>query len=295
LRKVTSTAEHEERVTGDSQAELAKRVAVAVSCRDADYIPKVPDAGKVILTAQGERVQIMHNGVQVLVDAYYGPFHTDIIAALRGHHEPQEERVFHEVLQRIKSPGVMIELGSYWSYYSLWFQAAVAGAINYMVEPVEEHLQIGSRNFQINQRSGHFRKALVGSADRDDTVPETITVDRLIEDERLGRIDVLHSDIQGHEHAMLQGAQKAFVDRRIRFVFLSTHGGRVHSRCLGFLRVHRYHIIAEHTPFESYTVDGLIAAAADGEIGKVKISRRCTAVADLLRSILCRWFARFVH
>jgi hypothetical protein len=57
-------------------------------CADADYIPKVPDAGKVRVDEQGNRVQVMHNGLLVGADGYYGDFVTQIIERMKEHHEP---------------------------------------------------------------------------------------------------------------------------------------------------------------------------------------------------------------
>ena len=72
------------------------RANMTVSCRDCDLIPKVADAGQVI-SFEGKPVQIMHNGVRVVAGGYYGDWMMGIIERLRGHHEPQEEVVFHEV------------------------------------------------------------------------------------------------------------------------------------------------------------------------------------------------------
>ena len=52
---------------------------------------------------------------------------TNIIEILKGHHEPQEEFAFFQVLEQLRrnpSPWGnprMIELGSFWAYYSMWF------------------------------------------------------------------------------------------------------------------------------------------------------------------------------
>ncbi len=96
---------------------------LTVSCSDSDAIPKVERAGEVF-EVDGRRVQMMHNGVLVDEGCYYGDWMTEIIRCLRGHHEPQEERVFHDILRRLASSGddaTMVELGSFWAYYSLWF------------------------------------------------------------------------------------------------------------------------------------------------------------------------------
>jgi hypothetical protein len=117
------------------EREVRWRVETAAACRDADFIPKVPNAAQVRVDEAGNRVQVMHNGLLVLADGYYGRFITEIIERLRGHHEPQEEKVFCEVLKAVPAGSTMIELGAYWAYYSLWFQQAVPNARNFLIEP----------------------------------------------------------------------------------------------------------------------------------------------------------------
>ena len=70
------------------------------------------DAGKVFKSAKGD-YQLMHNGVKVVKDCYYGysAWMSDIIFGLKGHHEPQEERVFYEILKYVPEGSVMIEWG----------------------------------------------------------------------------------------------------------------------------------------------------------------------------------------
>ena len=105
-------------------AALVDRVLLTVACRDADVIPKVEGAGEVV-DRDGVTVQVMHNGVVIEEGCYHGPWMTEIIRSLRGHHEPQEELVFDRILRRLQAdrahPPGMIEFGSFWGYYSLWF------------------------------------------------------------------------------------------------------------------------------------------------------------------------------
>ena len=103
-------------------------------------------------------IQLMHNGVRVLEDCYYGRWMTELIRLLRGHHEPQEERVFHELLKYVQPGATMVELGCFWAYYSLWFQRRIAGAKNFMVEPDPNNLEVGRKNFAINSRMGRLFK-----------------------------------------------------------------------------------------------------------------------------------------
>src|SRR6516225_7065513 len=62
------------------------RIEMAASCRDADNIPKVEDAGAVVIE-NGIPVQIMHNGVRVIAGGYHGEWMMELIKRLRGHHE----------------------------------------------------------------------------------------------------------------------------------------------------------------------------------------------------------------
>src|SRR5262245_39180767 len=80
--------------------EERRRIEMTVSCRDADALPKVPDAGELKVVG-GASVQVMHDGTQVLADQYYGSWMTEIIRRLRGHHEPQEELVVHRIVERL--------------------------------------------------------------------------------------------------------------------------------------------------------------------------------------------------
>ena len=101
--------------------DLNRRVEITVAVRDTDAIPKVPDAGEV-RDQDGQRIQVMHNGVLIEEGCYYGAFMTEIIRRLRGHHEPQEELVFHRIIERLAAEAgekAMVELGAFWSYYSM--------------------------------------------------------------------------------------------------------------------------------------------------------------------------------
>ena len=265
-----------------------RRVAMTVSCTDTDYIPKVDDAGSVFETSNGRQVQVMHNGIKVYADAYYGPFITKIVKKLGGHHEPQEEKVFFEVLKKVGPDSTMIELGSYWSYYSLWFQQAICGAKNYMVEPELENLELGKQNFDMNNAEGIFEHAFVGDVADHSSTPHTISVDSIIEKYDIEKVAILHSDIQGFERLMLDGANNALSKKNVRFIFISTHGHELHQRCLTRLKELQYHLVAKHTPSESFSGDGLIVASAEQEFDEqITISHRGRSSMGFNESI--RW------
>mgnify|MGYP001585665415 FL=1 len=80
---------------------LEERANMTIACKDSDYIPKVKDAGKFKRSSNTD-VQIMHNGLMVKRGGYYGSWMERIIEELKGHHEQQEEKVFFEILKRLK-------------------------------------------------------------------------------------------------------------------------------------------------------------------------------------------------
>ena len=258
-----------------------ERVKLTTSCRDTDRIPKVADAGEVRTTPEG-RVQVMHNGVLVVEGGYYGDWMTEIIRTLRGHHEPQEEVVFHEIVERLaadEGAPTVVELGAFWSYYTLWSLQRMPAARAIVVEPDPNNLEVGRTNLRLNGREAEVLQAAVGDVARppqpfmcesDGQVRSVPTVDlrSLLDRYQLERIDLLLADVQGAETALLEGAGQLLADH-VRFVVVSTHHHAIsgdpltHQRCRDLLVRRGAHIIAEHTVAESFSGDGLIAASFD--------------------------------
>jgi FkbM family methyltransferase len=256
-----------------------RRIAITTGCTDSRAIPKQPGAGST-RDAIPWPVQVMHNGVLVARDGYYGPWMTRIIERLAGHHEPQEELVFHEILASLPDATTMLELGAYWAYYSLWFLNQFPHGRTILVEPDPNCLAIGRYNYALNGREGQFIQAAVAArpsdaadflCNSDATVRRVprVSVDSLVEQLGCDRIDVLLADIQGAELAMLEGAQDTLRRRRLSTLVVSTHDHAIsgdfltHEKCLAWIREHGGRIIAEHSVDESFSGDGLIAAAFD--------------------------------
>jgi FkbM family methyltransferase len=245
------------------------RVQETINCRDCDAIPKVENAGEVNID-HNPPFQVMHNGVKVLLGGYHGEWMQRIITALKGHHEPQEEKVFYEVLKRVSGDNpVMLELGSYWAYYSLWFRKTFPAGSNYMVEPITEKMQLGQKNFDLNGFSGIFFNGCMGGEykdkmtfvdwNNDEIEMKKYSVDAIVEKNNIAFIDILHSDIQGAEVDMLKGCEQSLNAGKIGYLCISTHGDK-HERCLDFFKQRSMHIIAEHSVEASASADGLIVA-----------------------------------
>lgn len=262
--------------------DAARRVRMTVSCRDSDAIPKVPGGGDV-LTVGGVSVQRMHNGVLIEEGCYYGPWMTEVIRALRGHHEPQEEAVFHAVMERLaesEPDATMIELGSFWAYYSMWFHGRTGGNRVVCLEPDPVYLDVGRRNFALNEMSASFLQGAVGDepgattrfvAESTGEEVEVVQYDlaSLMAETGLDRVSLLMVDIQGFETVLLERAADLLRAGRIRFAVVSTHHHLIsgdaltHQRVLDLLRACGGHVIAEHSVPESYSGDGLIAVSFD--------------------------------
>lgn len=234
-----------------------KRVAEAIECPDNQHIARVDFAGQV----RGGK-QTMHNGLKIYLGSYYGPEIAQLLLKNKGVHEPQEERVFQEVLPSLKPGATMIELGCFWSFYSMWFQSVIPNSKNFMVEPDDFNLGCGKRNFKLNKMDGDFTLAFVGKkSETGDSVP-TICVDDYVETKNIDYVDLLHCDIQGFEYDMLHGAEKTIDGQRVGFIFISTHSNEVHQQCLEFLESKQFFVIANYDLDDSYSQDGLIAAHA---------------------------------
>ena len=94
-----------------------------------------------------------------------------------------------------------------------------------------------------------------------------VSVDGFCELHRIDRLQVLHSDIQGSELLMLQGAKKMLATKAIDYVFISTHGDVCHYGCLKVLQEAGYIILCSADNRQSYSLDGIIVARCPAIIG----------------------------
>ncbi len=236
---------------------------------DFERIPRVPNAGRV----RGG-VQIMHNGLKVLKGSYYGRGSISLFRRTRGVHEPQEEIAFGAVLPYLPSGATMVELGSYWAFYSIWFARAVPNAHCHLVEPEPANLELGRRNFELNglmpqSSTRAFVGATAGSMGESTPV---VTLEQLVRDLGIGHVHLLHADIQASELDMLEGARGLIAADRIDFIFISTHGGTLHDACREFLHDQQFDVLLDVSPTQSYSIDGVLVAQRRGVRGPGPIS-----------------------
>lgn len=262
--------------------DAAGRAEMTIASHDADEIPRAKDAGKV-KQKNGVKVQVMHNGLLVEENGYQGGWQAETISALKGVHEPQEEKVFYEVLKKITNPTAMIELGAWWAYYSMWYLKSFPTAHSVCTEPDPINIELGKRNMILNdidydERVSFYpvasgsgkRKSTQFKTENGDLVKVPIkSIDEIILEQKLKKVDILHMDIQGAEVDTLDGAIESIDSGIVRFLFISTHhyaiseNPKTHELCREFILKHGGHIVAEHTILESCSGDGLIVASFD--------------------------------
>ena len=158
----------------------------------------------------------------------------------------------------------------------MWFNKEVDQAVNFMIEPDEFNMGQGQRNFSLNGLNGKFINAFIGRESSKNGGTPTLSVDDIIRDNAIEFVHLLHSDIQGYEYEMLQGATSAIEQDKIGYIFISTHSNEIHRKCVQFLTDHRFEIIAAADIDESFSEDGLIVACAPHykRMASINISKR---------------------
>ncbi len=157
----------------------------------------------------------------------------------------------------------MLELGSYWAFYSMWFFKEIKEPTCYMIEPNKECLESGIKNFKLNKMNGIFYNAYIGSQFLvNEKGEETVSVDFFVEKKDIDFIHILHADIQGKELEMLYGAKKLIDEKKVGYFFISTHSNDLHESCIKFLSERDFVLICSINLNETYSYDGLIVMRA---------------------------------
>ena len=189
-------------------------------------IERVPLAGSV------ERDLVwLHNGNRAPASgpaAYYGDF-SQILIINRGVHEPLEEYLFQELLRQLPANPVM-------------------------VEPKLKWLKAGQANFALNGFEGEFIEGFVGLGQ--------FEVDPFLAERRIEHLDILHCDIQGFEGEMLQGAAEHLRRKAVDYLFISTHGLKLHYKVKAQLEVFGYRVEVSSDFDETTSFDGLLFASS---------------------------------
>jgi len=246
------------------------RIRVVLEAEDNADILRVPGSGEI-----NQDYQVMHNGIKVHIGSYYGDGMTHLLYRNKGVHEPQEEKAFEIVLQHLPQDATMLELGAFWAFYSLSFKQKITNGKNYLIEPDRHALLSGRNNFRLNEFQGCFFNYYISDHDTSGS-PPTKCIDNFMKENNIPRLSILHSDIQGYELKMLEGAKQNVLAGNIDYFFISTHSNELHRDCMWFLSNHGYGILCEANLDQSYSYDGLIVAKHDSVRGpdRIEISHR---------------------
>ncbi len=231
-----------------------QRIETTLLSPDNKSIARVSDAGEI-----KKDTQVMHNGIKIHVGSYYGDGITSLLYRNKGVHEPQEEKVFCEVLEYLPANATMLELGAFWGFYSMSFQRKIKFGSNYLIEPDRHSLLSGKHNFKLNNFKGNFFNYYISDHPSSTNTP-TITVDQFLKNNKIPRLNILHSDIQGFELKMLHGSADHLKAGKIDYFFISTHSNELHEACKQYLESFDYTILCDANLDETYSWDGLVVA-----------------------------------
>ncbi|MEX1188545.1 MAG: FkbM family methyltransferase [Bacteroidia bacterium] len=255
-------------ISGEELANWEHRIEKVKISSDNARINKLPNAGEL----KGGKL-IMHNGLKIDPLSYYGAPMLKMFMENKAVHEPQEEYVFQEVLKTIKPGAVMLELGCYWGFYSMWFANVIQDNKNFLIDN-SDGIARAKANFALNNLKASFMEGYIGKDNPNSDIPVT-NVDRICKEKNIEFIDVLHSDIQGFELEMLQTMPQMVKNRAIGYIFISTHSKELHYGCIDWLRENGYEILCHADLENSFSEDGLIVAKdpAYAGIDSIKISQ----------------------
>lgn len=237
--------------------EWEKRIAAVIKSEFNESIPRVFNAGII-----SEGYQVMHNGLLVASGGYYGLPIAKMLFLNKGVHEPEEEKIFNDILKTLPNKPVMIEMGAYWSFYSMWFLKEVNQGVAFMIEPEDKNIKMGMLNFQKNNFVGSFHKHALSDTSSTNGGLSTVTLDDFIEQHGIKHLNIAHADIQGFELRMLTGASKSLDKKIIDYFFISTHTKQLHNDCLIFLNNKGYNIICNIDMDNISSLDGLLVAVS---------------------------------
>lgn len=194
-----------------------------------------------------------------------------------------EKYMLKMIKEEPKDSYTMIELGSNQAYYSLMFNCMMrkSGVLprNILVEAQQENLIRGINHFTMNGLNAESRLYSIGEKEKviealktrwpEDAEercsgfnPNWRTLSDIFDEFYLENLDVLHCDIDFCETVMLETSAELFKQKKINYIFLSTHG-HFHELALEFLKECGYKILMNSdSSYPPIGYDTLIIAKA---------------------------------
>ncbi len=259
-----------ERINSSFRKKSYAKTLTALLASDTDSIPKVLQAGTVFNKGRNA-FQLMHNGVKIQIRDQRER-DRKIIRGLKGHCNPQEEKVFYEILKTIPESASIIEYGARCSFLPLWFTHDSLMRKAFLINPDMKGLEISRQNFTLNKNmQGKFFHCFLGNSNQPAAKVKKKSLDKFFKDEKISHVNIVHSDLKGAEYELLLGAERLIKADKIDYFYLSTHDDVAHMHCLEFFQEHRMQVIAAYDRRESFSGPGLIVAKRPGVQGPTKI------------------------
>ena len=234
-------------------------------------VPRCRHAGKVIVH-KGRRCVVMSTGVVVMETGYYGNF-SRVLQSNLGVHEAAEERVFSAIVDDIASEAkgraagaVVVELGAYWAYYSIWFLRAIPRSRAFLVEAMASNRKMGVINLWLNDVPAKDYEYVLGNVTGSWW---TAYAQRKKGMHMPHRVDFMLVDIQGWEADLVPTVAHAISrgELEVGYIMVGTHSQSVHHKVLASLtKIAGLRVIASlDVDEETFFFDGLVVATSVAE------------------------------
>lgn len=132
--------------------------------------------------------------------------------------DEKEENMFEELLNSIKTDKpTMIEIGSFWCFWTMFFQKTFKENNSIIIEPYKPHLEEGLRNLKANNMKSKVynnsvlvksivkvnQKSKEAIKKNDPVFAKEIDLIDILSKEKIKHVDILHCDAQGIEYDLL--------------------------------------------------------------------------------------------
>lgn len=238
---------------------------------------------------QNNKIHIFDNNVKVwtshLIDLQKKRYETNNL------HEPEEEIIFIELLNKIPDNGVFVNIGSAIGYYPILAKLQKPSLQIYAFEPLGLHRRYFNENIKLNnlkkedfklsrygisvaKGSANFNKSNYASKIQitnnklnkfqtfikliNGTSVRTITMKNLL-NQVGGKVHLVQMDIQGHEKDVLYSSIDLLKENLIQNLLIGTHSKKLHAECKDILENCNYKIT--HDNYDTLIQpDGILVA-----------------------------------
>ena len=144
---------------------------------------------------------------------------------------------FEQIIENIKTEQpIMIELGCFWALWSIIFRKKFPNGKTIILEGDKNKLDVGISN--LNKNNIDILKYYHNTISRDfsdssfNPKVNDIGLDKIIIENNITHIDLLHADIQGSEIRLIDDIIILLSSRKISNIIIATHSTEIHNTIL---------------------------------------------------------------